>query len=48
MVLRQKKRLIREWLEAPLPQAIAHGVEEFARAFETGEPQRHSALFAPK
>lgn len=45
-VLRQQKRLLREWLEAPLAQAIAGGVAEFASAFETGEPQRRMALFA--
>ncbi|ABM57416.1 enoyl-CoA hydratase [Verminephrobacter eiseniae] len=48
MVMRQQKRLIREWMDAPLPQAIADGVQEFANAFDTGEPQRYMAALARK
>jgi len=44
-VVRQQKRLLREWEEAPLDDAIENSVAEFGRAFETGEPQQHMASF---
>lgn len=44
-VLRQQKRLLRQWERQPLDEAIAQGVEEFASAFATGEPQRYMAGF---
>ncbi len=46
--LRQQKRLVREWMDMPLPEAILGGVQEFASAFHTGEPQRHMAGFGKK
>jgi len=44
-VLRQQKRLLRQWQEQPLETAIANGVEEFASAFATGEPRHHMDRF---
>lgn len=44
-VLRQQKRLLREWQEQPLATAIARGVDEFASAFATGEPAKFMAPF---
>ena len=44
-VLRQQKRLLREWEDAPLETSIANGVTEFGRAFDTGEPQRYMKAF---
>ncbi len=43
--LRQQKRLLREWEEAPLELAIDNSVAEFGSAFETGEPQRFMNAF---
>ncbi len=43
--LRQQKRLLREWEQTPLDAAITQGVQEFAAAFDTGEPQRFMAGF---
>ncbi|UUZ66448.1 enoyl-CoA hydratase-related protein (plasmid) [Polaromonas sp. P1-6] len=39
-VVRQQKRLLREWEDEPLDVSIANGVKEFGSAFDTGEPQR--------
>lgn len=44
-VVRQQKRLLREWEEAPLDDSIENSVTEFGLAFETGEPQEHMASF---
>lgn len=44
-VVRQQKRLLREWEEAPLGVSIDNSVAEFGRAFDTGEPQQHMAAF---
>lgn len=44
-VLRQQKRLLRDWERLPLDESIQRSVAEFARAFTTGEPQRHMQAF---
>jgi enoyl-CoA hydratase/carnithine racemase len=44
-VLRQQKRLLRQWQETDLDTAIQRGVDEFAAAFATGEPARFMAPF---
>lgn len=44
-VVRQQKRLLREWEEAPVDVSINHSVAEFGSAFETGEPQRYMGAF---
>ena len=44
-VVRQQKRLLREWEEAPLDVSIDNSVAEFGSAFDTGEPQHHMATF---
>lgn len=44
-VVRQQKRLLREWEEAPLDVSIGNSVAEFGSAFETGEPQRYMHEF---
>lgn len=44
-VVRQQKRLLREWEEAPLDESIENSVAEFGLAFDTGEPQQHMASF---
>ncbi|MHA7684001.1 enoyl-CoA hydratase [Cupriavidus sp. PET2-C1] len=44
-VVRQQKRLLREWEETPLDVAINNSVAEFGSAFETGEPQRYMNEF---
>jgi enoyl-CoA hydratase len=46
--LRQQKRLLRAWELQPLDEAIVQGVDAFAAAFETGEPQQHMAGFGRK
>ncbi len=47
-VVRQQKRLLREWQAEPLDVSIRNGVDEFASAFMTGEPQAFMANFAAK
>jgi len=47
-VLRQQKRLLREWQNTDLENAIKRGVDEFAAAFATGEPARFMAPFLRK
>ena len=37
--LRQQKRLLRHWQTVPLAQAIKDSVAEFAKAYDSGEPQ---------
>ena len=44
-VMRQQKRLLREWQDEPLETSIRKGVDEFASAYATGEPQRFMAAF---
>ena len=44
-VLRQQKRLLREWEDAPLNDSIANSVTAFCGAFDTGEPQRYMGEF---
>jgi enoyl-CoA hydratase len=44
-VLRQQKRLLREWEDKPLDQSIGESVVEFGRAFDTGEPRRYMSEF---
>jgi len=38
--IRAQKRLNRAYEEMPFPQAVALSIEEFERAYATGEPQR--------
>lgn len=47
-VLRQQKRLLREWQQEPLEVSILRGVDEFASAFATGEPQRYMKDFVDR
>ena len=44
-VMAQQKRLLREWEQEPLETSILNGVDEFAQAFDTGEPQRYMGEF---
>jgi enoyl-CoA hydratase len=44
-VLRQQKRLLREWEDQALDTSITASVQEFGAAFETGEPQRYMQEF---
>lgn len=44
-VMRQQKRLLRQWQQMDLDAAISQGVEEFASAFATGEPAQFMAPF---
>jgi enoyl-CoA hydratase len=44
-VLRQQKRMLREWESRSPDDAIAASVPEFAAAFATGEPQHHMRNF---
>ena len=44
-VLRQQKALLRRWEQLSLPDAIADSVQEFGKAFETGEPQKFMTDF---
>jgi enoyl-CoA hydratase len=44
-VLRQQKRLLREWQGCDLDTAIERGVDEFAAAYATGEPAHFMARF---
>jgi enoyl-CoA hydratase/carnithine racemase len=43
--LRAQKRLCRLWEEAPLAESIRASIDEFARAYESGEPNRRVAAF---
>ena len=38
-VVRQQKRLLREWAFSDIPAAVDRTVSEFCAAFDTGEPQ---------
>jgi enoyl-CoA hydratase/carnithine racemase len=44
-VLRQQKRMLREWEAQTIDAAVAASVAEFAAAFGTGEPQRYMGAF---
>lgn len=44
-VLRQQKRLMRDWARLPLEDAMAASVAEFGSAFTTGEPQAYMQRF---
>jgi enoyl-CoA hydratase/carnithine racemase len=44
-VMRQQKRLLREWEDQSLDTSIANSVPEFGSAFDTGEPQRYMSEF---
>lgn len=39
-VLKQQKALLRRWDQLSISDAIADSVQEFGKAFETGEPQK--------
>ena len=43
--IRAQKRLCRLWEEAPLAESVHASIEEFARAYESGEPNRRVAAF---
>jgi enoyl-CoA hydratase/carnithine racemase len=47
-VIRTQKRLLRQWEQLPLDQAIEAGVSAFAQAYTTGEPQRFMRDFGKK
>ena len=40
MALRSQKRLLRHWHDVSLAQAVADSVDDFAAAYDSGEPQR--------
>ena len=44
-VLKQQKTLLRRWEQLSLPDAITDSVQEFGKAFETGEPQKFMNQF---
>ena len=44
-VVRQQKRLLREWTFGDTPAAVESTVAEFVAAFETGEPQEFMGRF---
>lgn len=44
-VMAQQKRLLREWQQESLETSILNGVDEFAQAFNTGEPQHYMGEF---
>ena len=46
--LRIQKELIREWENLPAEQAIAAGIDAFARAFDTDEPTRMLGAFSKR
>ena len=43
--IRAQKRLCRLWEEAPLTDSVRASIDEFARAYESGEPLRRIAAF---
>ncbi|MES2717613.1 MAG: enoyl-CoA hydratase [Pseudomonadota bacterium] len=47
-VLRQQKRMLRDWERQPVEESISHSVAEFGRAFSTGEPQRYMQAFVDR
>lgn len=46
--IRRQKALMREWEELPASRAIAAGIETFAKAFETDEPDRMLSAFVKR
>jgi enoyl-CoA hydratase/carnithine racemase len=46
--VRQQKALMRAWERLPADEAIAAGIDVFARAFETDEPKRMLSAFAKR
>jgi enoyl-CoA hydratase/carnithine racemase len=46
--MRQQKALMRAWERLPADEAIAAGIDVFARAFETDEPKRMLSAFAKR
>lgn len=45
LALRLQKKLMADWLELPLSQAVEAGIASFGQAFASGEPQRMTAAF---
>ena len=43
--IRAQKRLCKLWEEAPLAESVHASIDEFARAYESGEPGRRVAAF---
>jgi len=43
--IRAQKRLCKLWEEAPLAESVRASIDEFARAYESGEPRRRVAAF---
>ena len=43
--IRAQKRLCKLWEEAPLAESIRASIDEFAKSYETGEPNRRVAAF---
>ena len=43
--IRAQKRLCKLWEEAPLAESIHASIDEFARTYESGEPNRRVAAF---
>jgi enoyl-CoA hydratase len=43
--IRQQKRLLNKWFDMTVQGAIEDSVEEFGRAFLTGEPEHHMQAF---
>ncbi len=43
--IRAQKRLCKLWEEAPLAESVRASIDEFARSYESGEPNRRIAAF---
>ena len=43
--IRAQKRLCKLWEEAPLDESVRKSIDEFARSYESGEPNRRVAAF---
>jgi len=43
--IRAQKRLCKLWEEAPLAESVRASIDEFARAYESGEPNRRVTAF---
>lgn len=43
--MRAQKRLCKLWEEAPLAESVHASIDEFARSYESGEPNRRIAAF---
>ena len=43
--VRLQKALMREWENVPVDRAVAAGIDSFARAFDTDEPNRLLGAF---